>query len=110
VEGVFNDWRSRCKVAGNSLADRPKRTRSIRAQALRAAAALLPEWLRICRRHGWLGSHRRRNTNAPTERTGGRSDHETVLITRLDRELDLPYRGDIAKLRARLRGSPPTTS
>lgn len=55
-EGVFDAWRDRYAVAGTSVATRSKRRHSIQAQKLRAAAALVAEWLRICLRQGYIGN------------------------------------------------------
>lgn len=69
-EGVFDAWRDRYAVAGTSIATRSKRRHSIQAQKLRAAAALLAEWLRICLRQGYIGNITR-NPNQPELRAGG---------------------------------------
>jgi hypothetical protein len=71
-EGVFDSWRDRYAVSGNSNATRSKRTASIAAQRLRAAAALLAEWFRICLRMGYIGNHAQRNPYQPVERDRGR--------------------------------------
>jgi hypothetical protein len=63
-ERVHRHWRERYQVAGDGLANRPKR-RGQAWQELRAQGALLVEWLRISWREGWLGSARR-NTGQPT--------------------------------------------
>ena len=52
-EGTHAYYRSRYKVAPDSLSMRPKRIGAA-AQQLRADAAVLLEWLRICWREGWL--------------------------------------------------------
>jgi hypothetical protein len=90
-EGLFHHWRRRYAVAGNAFAERPKRRQSVTCQALRAAAGLLVEWLRICIRHGWLGSHRRRNETEPVERDCGRRYWREVWELRRDLDLDLVY-------------------
>lgn len=69
-EGVFDAWRDRYAVAGTSVATRSKRRHSIQAQKLRAAAALLAEWLRICLRQGYIGNLKR-NPRQPQLRKGG---------------------------------------
>jgi hypothetical protein len=63
-ERVHRHWRERYLVAGDSLANRPKR-RGRAWQELRAQAALVCEWLCIAFREGWLGSARR-NKKAKT--------------------------------------------
>jgi hypothetical protein len=60
------------------------------AHRLRAAAARFLEWLRICLRHGWLGSHARRNTREPLMRNANRR-LIAVLKARRWQGLDLPY-------------------
>lgn len=69
-EGVFDAWRDRYAVAGTSIATRSKRRHSMQAQKLRAAAALVAEWFRICLRQGYIGNLRP-NPNEPERRTGG---------------------------------------
>lgn len=57
-EGVHDWWRDRYKVGADTLACRPKAV-GIGLHQLRALAAGVVEWLRICFRQGWLGSARR---------------------------------------------------
>jgi hypothetical protein len=57
-EAVHRYWRQRYRVGGNDFYGRPKRI-GAQWQQLRASAALLSEWLKICWREGWLGSARR---------------------------------------------------
>lgn len=89
-EGVFDSWRDRYAVSGTSNATRSKRRLSIPAQRLRAAAALLAEWFRICVRMGYVANHSRRNPHHPVERdTGAR--HLIALRGYRDRNsLNLP--------------------
>ena len=56
----------------------------------RAQAALLVEWFRIAIRHGWIGSHRRRNTETPMP-ISGRRQLESLLRARDRHGLELPY-------------------
>lgn len=65
-EGAHRYWRDRYKVGGTDFYTRPKRIGKD-WQQLRASAALLAEWLKICFREGWFGSARR-NTNQPYTR------------------------------------------
>ena len=58
-ERVFRHWRDRYGVAGKNADTRLKRP-GVPFQQLRASAALVIEWFRICLRYGWLGSPRRR--------------------------------------------------
>ena len=61
---MFDSWRDCYAVAGTTQATRSKRRGHRAAQELRAAAALLAEWFRICVRHGYIGQHPRRNRNS----------------------------------------------
>ncbi len=88
-ERVFRHWRDRYSVNGNSVDGRPKRP-GIAWQNLRASAALLLEWFRLSLRHGWIGSHRRRNQSLPFPLRGNRRPGST-LSARLRHGLDLPY-------------------
>ncbi len=69
-EGVFDAWRDRYAVSGTSTATRSKHRYSIRAQKLRAAAALVVEWFRICLRQGYIGNLTV-NPHEPELRTAG---------------------------------------
>src|SRR3954454_16101074 len=57
-EAAHDWWRDRYKVAADDLGLRPK-VRDIGFHRLRANAACLIEWLRICFCQGWLGSPKR---------------------------------------------------
>jgi hypothetical protein len=74
MEAVHGYWRSRYNVAPNCFKMRPKRT-GVAWQQLRASAALLVEWMRICYRAGWLGTARvvQRARRAAERRTLGRA-------------------------------------
>lgn len=74
-EAVHDWWRDRYSVGADNLANRPK-MRGIGAHKLRASAAMLIEWLRICKIEGWLGSPRQ-NHNSPT-RTYRDAAHRAV--------------------------------
>lgn len=89
-ERHFRHWRSRYKVAGSNIDSRPKRP-GLDTQRLRAAAALMVEWFRINLRHGWLGSHRNRNTNCPIPFTRNEKALNGLLAARRRSGLDLPY-------------------
>lgn len=89
-EGVFDSWRDRYSVAGNSNATRSKRTVSIPAQRLRAAAALLAEWFRICLRMNYVGNHPRLNPRQPKPRDKGGSRYAAQRRYREREGLDLP--------------------
>jgi hypothetical protein len=88
-ERVFRHWRARYRVAGNGVDSRPKRP-GIAWANLRAAAALFLEWFRLSLRHGWTGSHRRRNTAGPIRLKGTERLRRTLASRRKD-GLDLPY-------------------
>jgi hypothetical protein len=67
----------------------------IECQRLRAAVVVFLEWFRLCLRHGWLGSHSKRNTATPAlRRIGGRL--RSILNTRRRHAIDLPY-GEAAR-------------
>lgn len=83
-------WRARYLVAGKNVDTRPKRP-GLAWQELRASAALLLEWFRLSLRHGWLGSHRRRNISQPTPFTDADRALEAMLLKRRKMALDLPY-------------------
>jgi len=89
-EGVFDAWRDRYAVSGTSNATRSKRRVSIEAQRLRAAAALLAEWFRICVRQGYIGNHAKRNPHQPVQRTGGTRRASKVTGHRSQHMLNLP--------------------
>jgi hypothetical protein len=89
LERVFRHWRARYTVAGQDIDSRPKRP-GLAWQHLRSSVALLIEWFRIGLRHGWLGSHRTRNTAHPKPLRAG-SRLERVLASRRKHGLDLPY-------------------
>jgi hypothetical protein len=62
-ESTHDWWRDRYKVAAADISIRPK-IRGIGWHRLRANAAALVEWLRICSREGWLASARRNGGQA----------------------------------------------
>lgn len=109
LEHIFHHWRDRYQVAGNNPDTRPRRP-GMAWQELRASAALLVEWIFLSLRHGWLGSHRRRNGAAP-KLIHGRRRLGNVLRARRRHGLDLPY-GEAAInagfAPAAASGSPPT--
>lgn len=90
-ERVHRHWRERYKVAGDSLANRPKR-RGLPWQQLRAQAALLLEWLCLAWREGWLGSARR-NRHDPERRfqEAGFRAASSLRGSRARKLLNLPY-------------------
>lgn len=98
-EGVFDAWRDRYAVSGTSQATRSKRRYSIAAQKLRAAAALLAEWFRICLRQGYVGAKttKTKNTRDAIERNGGAKGLIKVRTHRAEHGLELPY-GPVAGL------------
>jgi hypothetical protein len=88
VEKVFRHWRDRYGVAGKNADTRLKRP-GLPFQQLRASAALVVEWFRICLRYGWLGSARRRNLGE-LRRVDGTKRLKAVLEARKKRGLNLP--------------------
>jgi hypothetical protein len=97
-ERVHHHWRERYRVAGNDVANRPKRI-GRKWQQLRANAALLVEWLRIAWREGWLGSARK-NKNEPVraDKKIGEEKRKRLLSRRSFFKLHLPYGKLAAKL------------
>ena len=90
AEGPFHHWRQRYEALGKTYSTRPKRRLSRHAQELRTACAMLVDWLRICLRHGWIGTHNRRNERQPHRCTdAGRA--ERVREARDLYGLNLPY-------------------
>jgi hypothetical protein len=55
-EKGFNEDRSRFGVSGTDNTRRLRR-RGVEAQRLRAAVARYLEWMFLCLRDGWIGSH-----------------------------------------------------
>jgi hypothetical protein len=103
-EGVFDAWRDRYGVAGNSHASRPKRLQSMPCQRLRAAAALILEWFRICLRQGWISAHVKRNPNQPKPHRHPEIELRRIAAER--RRLALPY-GPAAEAIGINRSGPP---
>jgi hypothetical protein len=89
-ERVHRHWRDRYKVAGDTLACRPKR-RGLAWQELRAQAALLAEWTMIAFREGWLGSARRNRKSAARNDAIGIRRVKNLLRFRHKVGLDSPY-------------------
>lgn len=92
-EGIFDAWRDRYAVSGTSQATRSKRRSSIRAQKLRAGAALLAEWFRICLRQGYVGPQttKTKNKRKAVERQGGAKGLIKVREHPALHGLELPY-------------------
>lgn len=89
LERSFVQRRRRFGVAGKDETGRLKR-RGAGVQRLRAAIARFLEWLFICLRHGWIGSHAYRNAVILLKR-GGRSGADAVMRKRFGFGLMLPY-------------------
>lgn len=85
-------WRDRYRVAGDSLACRPKR-RGQPCHELRGQAALLVEWLRISYREGWLepGSKRRNGNHVKPMNGIGVKCVKKLSEYRAREGLTLPY-------------------
>ncbi len=110
AESVFDNWRDRYVVAGTSQATRSKRRSHQSAQRLRAAAALLAEWFRICLRHGYIGQHARLNAKRPLRPTTPNHARKRPAArqraSRIPSKSDLPLAGrPIARTSAS--GAPP---
>lgn len=99
---------TRYTVAGANIDSRPKRPTPW--QRLGASAALLLEWFRLDLRHGWLGSHRRRNNEQAVPLNRAERRLKSTLIKRKRLGLDLPY-GSVAIKDGLMVGAtgPPTT-
>ena len=88
-ERSFIQRRRRFGVAGKDETGRLKR-RGNGAQRLRAAIARFLEWLFICLRHGWIGSHAYRNAVVLLKR-GGKAAAAGLIRRRFGVGLMLPY-------------------
>lgn len=105
-ERVHRHWRDRYSVAGKTVESRLKR-RGIGVQQLRSDAALVIEWFRLCLRHGWLGSARRREPG-DVKPTSGAERLARTLAARKKRRLNRPYGAPAIRLGlARAGPSPP---
>jgi|GEM_PF-3176402 len=89
MERTFNEDRARFGLSGKDNTLRLRR-RGVEAQRLRAAVSRYLEWMFICLRHGWIGSHAYRNLATATPRSGF---HGVQRIKRIRRHLGLllPY-------------------
>lgn len=96
-ERVHHHQRQRYKVAGDTHAIRPKRI-GVGCQQLRANAAGLIEWLRICHREGWLGCPRTNRDDEFVRPTPGYLRY--FLAKRLQNDLHLPQGPVAERLRA----------
>jgi hypothetical protein len=106
LRAFFDAWRDRYAVSGNSTATRAKRRNAIAAQRLRADAALLAEWFRICLRHGYIGNLPRTNSHEPKPRENGAEGLRRVMNYRLARNLELPMGPAAANIAYRPASSP----
>lgn len=90
MEGYWDSQRRRYGLAGKDFTGKLKRFNVIPAQQLRAEAALLIEWLRLCLRHGFIGSWANRNQNTPVE-VNDHGRRAKIARARAKRALQLPY-------------------
>ena len=90
MERVWRHWRDRYNVAGKNVDSRTFRRQSRECQELRAQTARFIEWVRVLVRHGWVGSHRRRNDNEPSKVDGAKR-LLNILRARDRHAVDLPY-------------------
>jgi hypothetical protein len=104
-EHVFRHFRERYCFAAKDFTGRLKRP-GLSAQRLRAQAALLLEWFRLCLRNGWLGSWKRRNDSKPVavSDNGGLA---YLLAVRRKAKLDFPYGSYWKRLQIRKKAKPP---
>ena len=100
-ERIFRHWRDRYGVAGKNADTRLKRP-GLPFQQLRASAALVIEWFRICKRYGWLGSARRRDLGE-LRKVDGMKRLKSVLETRKRRRPCTPLWTGRGQARARAR-------
>jgi hypothetical protein len=96
-ESIFDHWRDRYCAAGKNASSRLKRL-GVEPQLARAHAGLLLEWIRLCLRHGWVGSWKKRNEKEPFVYKAA-AQLERVLKARMKRMLDLPYGAAAEKLK-----------
>lgn len=92
IERVQAHYRNRYKVAADSHHIRPRRI-GMAWQQLRASAAVMVEWLKICIREGWLASARpfKRSPGKPKRVKLAKDKHADKLKERRDAGLDFPY-------------------
>lgn len=88
-ERGFNEDRARFGLSGKDNTMRLRR-RGVEPQRLRAAVSRYLEWLYICLRHGWIGSHAYRNT-AKDVRRGAMFGVRRFKMIREKLGLLLPY-------------------
>jgi hypothetical protein len=88
-EAVHLHKRTRYTVNGQDVTTRMKRM-GVDWQRLRAEASIFIEWFRICLRHGFIGSHSKRNQSQPAlVRATARL--KKIGLSRLKWGLELPY-------------------
>lgn len=104
-ENIFDHWRDRYCAAGKNASSRLKRL-GVEPQLARARAGLLLDWIRLCLRHGWVGSWKKRNEKEPFI-YGAAKQLERVIKARMKRLLDLPYGAAAEKLKLHKGGAPP---
>lgn len=97
MEGFWDSQRKRYRLAGKDTTGKIKRRAVVPAQQLRAEASLFIEWLRLSLRHGWIGSWKTRNENAPVP-TDDKGRLAAVLRARAKRALQFPYGAQAVKL------------
>lgn len=104
-ENIFDHWRDRYCAAGKNASSRLKRL-GVEPQLARSRAGLMLEWIRICLRHGWVGSWKKINDNEPYVYSAAKT-LDRVLKARMKRLLDLPYGAAAEKLKLHKGGAPP---
>jgi len=90
---------------GKNASSRLKRL-GVEPQLARARAGLLLEWIRLCLRHGWVGSWKKRNKKEPFVYKAA-AQLERVINARMKRLLDLPYGAAAEKPKLHKGGAPP---
>jgi hypothetical protein len=97
----LSDWFAQRPNASSRL----KRL-GVEPQLARARAGLLLDWIRLCLRHGWVGSWKKRNEQEPYV-YGAAKQLERVIKARMKRLLDLPYGAAAETLKLHKCGAPP---
>jgi hypothetical protein len=97
MEGYWASQRARYRVAGKDTSGKIKRRAVVPAQQLRAEASMFAEWLRLSLRHGWIGSWKKLNTNAPVP-VNDKGRLATIKLSRSKRTLQLPYGAQAIRL------------
>lgn len=102
LERVWGHYRERYAFAGKNQTSRLKRL-GVSPQRLRANAALLIDWFRVCLRHGWLGDWPTQNPHGPMPVSAPPKDLKKLADIRRFRGLDVPYGKRWERLKGRMK-------